>query len=99
MADLRGWPRWNPDVKEVSIRGRATKGGCSGRKAAPGTINTTLELVDRPRAQGWTGRTFGIDAIHVWRFEPRGSTTIASMAESFDGLIAGLFRRLLQKQL
>jgi hypothetical protein len=19
---------------------------------------------------GWTGRTFGIDAVHVWRFEP-----------------------------
>jgi hypothetical protein len=68
-------------------------------KAGPGTITSVLRLVDRPRALGWTGRTFGIDAIHVWRFEPRGPTTIASMEESFDGLVAKLFRRRLQRQL
>jgi hypothetical protein len=39
-----------------------------------------------------SGRTFGIDVIHVWRFELQDATTIASMEESFDGLVAKLFR-------
>jgi hypothetical protein len=99
MANIRGWPRWNPDGKKVSLKGDVAVGTMFRWKAGPGTITSTLRLVDRPRALGWTGRTFGIDAIHVWRFEPRGSTTIASMEESFDGLIARLFRRPLQKQL
>ena len=99
MADLGGWPAWNPDVKQVLAEGHVAEGTVFRWKAGPGTITSTLRVVDRPRALGWTGRTFGIDAIHVWRFEPRGATTTASMEESFDGLIARLFRRRLQKQL
>ncbi|MGH2554554.1 MAG: SRPBCC family protein [Actinomycetota bacterium] len=99
MADIRGWPRWNPDVNQVSLQGEVAEGTVFRWKAGPGTITSILRLLDRPRALGWTGRTFGIDAIHVWRFEPRGATTIASMEESFDGLTARLFRRRLQKQL
>jgi hypothetical protein len=99
MADISGWPTWNPDVKEVSVQGDVAQGTVFRWKAGPGTITSVLRLVDRPRALGWTGRTFGIDAIHVWRFEPRGGVTIASMEESFDGLVAKLFRRRLQRQL
>lgn len=99
MADLAGWPDWNPDVREVSVQGEVAEGTRFRWKAGPGTITSTLRLVDRPRAIGWTGRTFGIDAIHVWRFEPRGEITIAGMEESFDSLVAKLFRRRLQRQL
>jgi hypothetical protein len=99
MANLTGWPTWNPDVKEVSVQGEVAEGTVFRWKAGPGTITSVLRLVDRPRALGWTGRTFGIDAIHVWRFEPRGPRTIASMEESFDGLVAKMFRRRLQRQL
>jgi hypothetical protein len=99
MADIGAWPTWNPDVKEVSVHGEIAEGTKFRWKAGPGTITSTLRLVDRPRAMGWTGRTFGIDAIHVWRFEPQGATTMASMEESFSGLVASLFRRRLQRQL
>jgi hypothetical protein len=99
MADIEGWPKWNPDVREVSVQGDVAEGTVFRWKAGPGTITSILRLVDRPRALGWTGRTFGINAIHVWRFEPRGPATIASMEESFEGLTARLFRRRLQKQL
>lgn len=99
MADIESWPNWNSDVKEVTLQGEIVEGTPFRWKAGPGTITSVLRIVDRPNALGWTGRTFGIDAIHVWRFEPRGETTIASMEESFDGLVARLFRSRLQKQL
>jgi carbon monoxide dehydrogenase subunit G len=99
MADIDGWPSWSPDVRSVTVQGDVAEGTVFRWKAGPGTITSTLRLVDRPRALGWTGRTFGVDAIHVWRFEARGSRTIAGMEESFDGLVARLFRRRLQKQL
>jgi hypothetical protein len=41
----------------------------------------------------------GVRAIHVWRFEPRPDGAVASMEESFDGAVAKLFRKRLQKQL
>jgi hypothetical protein len=99
MADIERWPSWNPDVREASLLGDLAEGTRFRWKAGPGTITSTLRVVDRPRAIGWTGRTFGIDAIHLWRFEPSGDTTVASMEESFDGLVARLLRRRLQKQL
>jgi uncharacterized protein YndB with AHSA1/START domain len=56
MADLSGWPTWNPDVKEVSVQGEVAEGTVFRWKAGPGTITSILRLVDRPRALGWTGR-------------------------------------------
>jgi uncharacterized membrane protein len=99
MADIERWPSWNPDVREASVLGDIAEGTRFRWKAGPGTITSTLRMVDRPRAIGWTGRIFGIAAIHVWRFETRGDVTVASMEESFDGLVARLFRRRLQQQL
>jgi hypothetical protein len=40
-----------------------------------------------------------ISAIHVWRFEARDGGCVASMEESFDGLLAKLFRGRLRRQL
>lgn len=99
MADVRCWPTWNPDIERVSVDGEIGEGTVFRWKAGPGTITSTLRLVERPNAIGWTGRTFGIGAIHVWRFEPRGDATIASMQESFDGIVATLLRGRLQRQL
>lgn len=99
LADLERWPSWNPDVRSITVEGPIAEGTVFRWKAGPGTIRSTLRRVERPSALGWTGRTFGIDAIHVWRFEPQGATTLVAMEESFDGLVARLFRGRLQKQL
>jgi hypothetical protein len=40
-----------------------------------------------------------IKALHVWRFEPRGGGTWVRTEESFDGLLARVFRAPLRKQL
>lgn len=60
---------------------------------------STLRVVERPTTLAWTGRTMGIDAIHVWRFAPTSGGAIASMEESFGGLVASLLRKTLQRQL
>jgi hypothetical protein len=68
-------------------------------KAGPGTITSRVEHVDRPRLVAWTGRTFGIRAVHVWRLEARNGKTLARTEESYDGLVARVLRRSLQKTL
>jgi carbon monoxide dehydrogenase subunit G len=99
LADLEGWPTWNPDVASITVEGPIEEGTVFRWKTGPSTIRSTLRRVERPSVLGWTGRTFGIDAIHVWRFAPHGETTVAAMEESFEGLVARLFKRRLQKQL
>jgi hypothetical protein len=99
LATIEAWPAWNPDVKSVSVEGEIAEGTKFRWKAGPGTITSTLRRVERPRLIAWTGRTFGIDAVHVWRLEAQDGSTLVRTEETFDGLLARLFRRPLRKTL
>jgi len=99
IADIDGWPRWNPDVKEASLSGGLAEGSTFRWKAGSGVITSRFRRLERPRLLGWTGRTFGIYAIHVYRLEPRDGQTIVSTAESWDGWPARLLRRRMQTML
>lgn len=55
--------------------------------------------VKRGRLLAWTGRMMGIKAVHVWHLEPRGAGTLVVNEESWEGLVALLLHRSLQKAL
>jgi uncharacterized protein YndB with AHSA1/START domain len=99
LTDLESWPRWNSDVKSMSIDGPLATGTVFRWKAGPGTITSTIQDVQPPTLITWTGTTFGIKARHVYRLEPRGDGTLIHTEESYQGLVARLLRGSLQKTL
>jgi hypothetical protein len=99
LIDVERWPAWNPAVKSASVDGAFAESTTFNWKAGPGTITSRVEHLERPNVVAWSGRTFGIRAIHVWRLEARNGTTLARSEESYDGLVARLLRRSLQKTL
>jgi hypothetical protein len=99
LTRFEQWPQWNPDVKSMSFDGTLAPGSEFRWKAGPGTIVSTLERVEPPRAVSWRGRTMSIKAMHHWRLEPRDGGTRVETEESFSGLLARLFRGQLQKTL
>jgi carbon monoxide dehydrogenase subunit G len=99
LTDVERWPTWNPDVKSASLQGAVTEGSTFRWKAGPGTIKSTIRHVERPSVIAWTGSTFGIKANHVYFLEGRGTTTLVKTSESYDGLVARVFRRQLKKTL
>jgi carbon monoxide dehydrogenase subunit G len=99
LTDVESWPTWNPDVKSASLEGNVAAGSTFRWKAGPGTIKSTIRHVDRPRLIAWTGTTFGIKATHVYNLEARGTKTLVRTTESYDGLVAQLFRRQLKRTL
>lgn len=99
LADVSGWPQWNPAVKSARIPGGIDEGTPFEWKAGPGTIRSVFRVVERPRLLGWTGRTLGIPARHVYRLEPDGTRTTVVTEESWDGLLAHLFKKTLRKTL
>ena len=99
MSSINEWPSWNPDVREASVDGELVEGTTFSWKAGPGTIRSTLREVDPHRALGWTGKTMGIPAIHVYRLEKTNGETRVVLEESWDGLFARLFRGYFQKTL
>lgn len=99
MSDVAGWPRWNPDVKDAEVDGDVAEGIAFRWKAGPGTIRSTFRVVDRPRALGWTGKTLGIPAIHVYRLSEVDSGTTVVLEESWDGFLSHVFRRPFRRML
>lgn len=99
LTAIDRWPSWNPQVKSMDLQGAVAEGSQFRWKAGPGTITSTIRRVDPPRLIAWTGKTLGIDAIHEYRLEPRDGQTLVQTEESYEGLVARLFRGPLQKTL
>lgn len=99
LTDIAAWPSWNPDVKSMAFEGGLAEGAEFRWKAGPGTITSTIRRVERPLLIGWTGKTLGMSAVHVYRLERRDGGTLVTTEESFDGPIARLARRPLRRML
>jgi uncharacterized protein YndB with AHSA1/START domain len=99
LTAIDRWPTWNPDVKSVSMEGPVAPGSVFRWKAGPGTITSTMQRVEPPRLIAWTGRTFGVKAVHFYRLEPRDGRTFVRTEESYDGVVARVLRGSLQKTL
>ncbi len=86
--------------REVGVDRQPRRGGRDlSLEGRAGHDHLPLEHLDRPRLIVWSGRTLGIRAIHVWRLEARNGKTLARTEESYDGLVARVLRRSLQKML
>jgi hypothetical protein len=99
LVELERWPSWNPDVRSMSVRGPLAVGSEFVWKAGPGKIVSTIRRLEPPPMIAWTGRTLGIRAIHFWWLEARGNATVVRTEESYDGVVARVFRRALQTAL
>ena len=99
LTDFERWPSWNPDVKSMSIAGDVRPGTEFTWKSGPASIRSTIQRVERPSVIAWTGKTFGMSAIHVYRLEARDGRTVVRTEESFDGWLARLLRGRMQKRL
>ncbi len=99
LTDLRSWPRWMPGVKSVHLDEPLVVGTKFQWKAGPGTIRSEVLESDRPRSVGWSGRTLGIDVLHLWRMQGQDESTRVYTEESWSGLVARLLRQPMRKTL
>jgi uncharacterized protein YndB with AHSA1/START domain len=99
ISDIGQWPGWNPGVREARLDGDLAAGSRFRWRAGPGTITSVLRSVDPGRELGWTGRTMGVHAVHVWRIEgtPRG--TRVTTEESWRGWPTRLMRKRMERTL
>jgi len=99
MADIEAWPRWNPEVKDASLRGELKPGTQFQWKAGPGKITSLLQNVEPPHLLAWTGKIMGINAIHVFRIDAVDLKTIVETEESWDGLLSHAMHGRMQEML
>ncbi len=91
MSEIDRWPTWNPDIRDAALAGELAAGSQFRWKAGPGTIASTLQVVDRPNTLAWSGKTMGVYAIHVWQIMTRDGQTTVRTEESWEGLLPKVF--------
>jgi uncharacterized protein YndB with AHSA1/START domain len=96
LTRIDEWPGWNPDVDSAALEGELGEGSVFRWNVGSRTIVSTIRQVEAPALIAWTGRTSGLRAIHVYRLEARGRGTLVSSAESWEGLVARVFRTRMQ---
>ena len=99
LSDLENWPSWNKSVSKIQVNDPVTPDTSFAWVAGDSRIMSRLEEVIPLKRIAWTGKMFGIRAVHVWELGAKERETHVHTEESFEGLVASLFRGSLKKLL
>ncbi len=99
LADIDRWSTWLTTVSTAKLNGPLEPGTTFVWKTGGMKIHSTLHTVQLYTAFGWTGKVYGIYAVHNWIFRAVGEQTEVEVSESMEGLLAGLFRKWFNKTL
>ncbi|MEJ5240080.1 MAG: SRPBCC family protein [Anaerolineales bacterium] len=79
------WPKWQPDVTSAKLDGALATGTMFYWKAKGLNITSTIQIFDPMRSIGWTGKSLGMQAIHIWVFKAHKNGTYVKTKESLSG--------------
>lgn len=99
MTNINGWAKWQSDISKPKLNGVLEAGSTFDWKTGGASIHSTLHTVEPMQQFGWTGKTFGMFAIHNWTLNSSDGHTIVSVDESMEGLLASLLRKSFNKNL
>jgi uncharacterized protein YndB with AHSA1/START domain len=99
LTNIDNWAAWQTDISKPKLNGDLKPETTFDWKTGGVKIHSTLHTV-KPHSQlGWTGKSFGMFAIHNWTLTDLGGRTMVEVDESMEGFFAGLFRKSFNKGL
>ncbi len=99
LTDFENWSKWNKSVTKMKVNGEVKVGTIFEWTANNSKIISKIEEINAPNKIVWTGKTFGIKALHIWEFKYLDGKTSVFTQESFEGIIAKLLKGMLSKML
>ncbi|WP_323758103.1 SRPBCC family protein [Roseivirga sp.] len=99
MSNINHWAAWQTEISKPKLNGKLKPESTFDWKTGGAKIHSTLHTVEPYSQLGWTGKTFGMFAIHNWKLTETEGTTIVQVEESMEGFLAGLFKKTLSKNL
>ncbi|MCE1254686.1 MAG: SRPBCC family protein [Anaerolineae bacterium] len=92
LTDINNWPEWQPDVNTARLEGELAQGTVFRWKALGLNITSVIRELATHKKIGWTGRSIGMQAIHIWTFESLENGVQVSTQESLDGWFPRLLK-------
>jgi len=99
LADIDNWNQWLTTVSRSKLNGVLAPNATFDWKTGSYHIHSILRLVQPYSALGWTGKVYGIYAVHNWTFRAVEGGTEVEVTESMEGFLPRLFKRSFNKSM
>jgi uncharacterized protein YndB with AHSA1/START domain len=99
MTNIDNWATWQTDISKPKLNGELKPETTFDWKTGGAGIHSTLHTVEPNSFFGWTGKTFGMYAIHNWALTETNGQTQVSVEESMEGFFASLLKKSFNKSL
>ncbi len=99
LTDIDKWTEWQTDISSAKTNGELQPNNTFQWKSGGVNIYSTLHTVEPYKFFGWTGKTFGLFAIHNWTLSELNGQTQVDVEESMEGFLAALFKNMFNKNL
>lgn len=99
LTDIDNWATWQTDILQPKLNGSLKPETTFDWKTGGAKIHSTLHTVEPFTSFGWTGKTFGLFAIHNWTLTEINGKTIVSVDESMEGFFANLLKKTFNRNL
>ena len=99
LTNIDNWSNWQTDIKSPKLKGQLQPNSTFVWKTGGAKVHSTLHTVEPYKQFGWTGKTYGMYAIHNWTFSESNGKTTVSVNESMQGFLAGLFKKSFNRSL
>lgn len=99
MADVNIWDKRQSDISKAKLLSELNIGGKFTWRTGGAGINSTFHTINKPTQLGWSGKTYGMYAVHNWYFEETDNGTLVSVDENMEGFLASLFKKAFNRNL
>jgi uncharacterized protein YndB with AHSA1/START domain len=99
LTNIDHWANWQTDITKPKLNGQLKPTTTFDWKTGGAKIHSTIQSIDEFKYIGWTGKTFGMLAIHNWKLIALNGQTKVEVEESMEGFLAGLYKKSFNKSL
>ena len=93
MTNIDNWANWQTEISRPKLNGQLKANTTFDWKTGGAKLHSTLHTVEPFKYFGWTGKKFGMLAIHNWTLTEINGQTQVAVDESMEGYLAGLFKK------
>ncbi len=99
ITNINNWASWQTDINKATLHGELKSATTFNWKTGGVNIHSNLHTVEPYKSFGWTGKTFGMFAVHNWTLTETNGHTKVSVEESMEGFLAMVFKKSFNKSL
>jgi uncharacterized protein YndB with AHSA1/START domain len=97
QTDIDNWSRWQPDITASNLGSPLTVGSIFRWRSGGLNVTSTVQVIEQDHLIGWTGKSQGAQAKHIWKFMPQDNGTLVTTEESMEGWSVRLLKLVMPK--